>query len=92
MDEHVFDNGVCSCETRDVSTLPIGPGHNLWEYWTAGKGLAKWVGAVHKWTTLNHALLKAGVPSHMVDGLTTNIIDFVLPGYNKIKNKKPPGL
>lgn len=69
---------------RDVSKLPIGPGHKLWEYWTAGKGAAKWIGALHKWTTLHEQLLAAGVPAHEADGLTTNIINFVLPGYMKI--------
>ena len=73
---------------RDVSKLPIGPGHKLWEYWTAGKGLGRWIGAVHKWTTLHRLLLEAGVPSHEVDGLTTNIINFVLPGYMKLAHHK----
>lgn len=69
---------------RDVSKLPIGPGHKLWEYWTVGKGAAKWVGALHKWTTLHRHLLEAGVPAHEAKGLTTNIINFVMPGYMKI--------
>jgi hypothetical protein len=73
---------------RDVSKLPYGPGTALWNYWTKGKGLAKWIGALHKWTTLHRLLKAAGVPSHMVDGLTTNIIDHVLPGYMKMVHKK----
>jgi len=68
---------------RDVSKLPFGPGHKLWDYWTHGEGFAKWGGAAHKWTTLHDALIKAGVPLHDADGLTTNIIDFVFPGYLK---------
>jgi hypothetical protein len=73
---------------RDVSKLPFGPGHKLWEYWTAGEGLAKWVGAVHKWTALHDALKAAGVPAHSLDGLTTNIINAVLPGYMKLAHHK----
>lgn len=52
-------------------------------YWTKGKGLAKWSGSPHKWGTLNKLLKAAGVPKHMVDGLTTNIIEHVMPGYMK---------
>lgn len=66
---------------RAVSTLPIGPGHSLWTYWTEGKGFAQWAGAVHKWTTLHALLKKAGVPAKSVDGLTTNLIEFKFPGY-----------
>jgi hypothetical protein len=76
---------------RDVSKLPIGPGHKLWEYWTAGKGLAKWIGAEHKWTTLHAELIAAGVPAHEAKGLTTNIIQHVLPGYMKIAHQKGDG-
>ncbi len=68
-------------DPRDTSQLQFGPGSKLWDYWTKGKGLAKWSGAAHKWATLRAALLKAGVPEHMVDGLTTNIIEHVMPGY-----------
>jgi len=68
---------------RAVSELPMGPGSSLWKYWTAGKGFAQWSGAVHKWTRLNELLKKAGVPKHSVDGLTTNIIEAVFPGYMK---------
>jgi HK97 family phage portal protein len=63
------------------STLPYGPGHALWDYWAHGEGFAKWSGAVHKWTTLHHLLVKAGVPRHMAKGLTTNIIQATMPGY-----------
>ena len=69
------------------STLPFGPGSKLWVYWTEGAGYAKWSSAVHKWTALRRALLKAGVPLHMVDGLTTNIIQATMPGYLKINHK-----
>lgn len=70
------------------SLLPFGPGSALWRYWTAGKGYAKWAKARHKWTTLRRLLVKAGVPLHMVNGLTTNIIQATMPGYMKIKNKR----
>lgn len=66
---------------RDASQLMIGKGSALWIYWTEGKGAALWTGALHKWQTLNDLLTAAGVPAHEVDGLTTNMIDFVLPGY-----------
>lgn len=73
-----------------ASQLPLGPGSALWKYWTVGKGAAKWTGAAHKWTTLHTLLKAAGVPGHMVDGLTTNIIEAVIPGY--MKNHTPhPG-
>lgn len=64
-----------------ASQLEFGKGSALWKYWTHGEGAAKWVGAVHKWTTLRRLLLKEGVPEHEVDGLTTNIIEAVMPGY-----------
>lgn len=65
------------------STLPFGPGSDLWKYWTRGPGFARWSGSVHKWSTLNRLLRAAGVPSRMVDGLTTNIIQATMPGYLK---------
>lgn len=70
------------------SRLPFGPGSALWNYWTKGAGYAKWAKAVHKWSTLRRLLLKAGVPAHMVNGLTTNIIEAVMPGYLKVKNRR----
>jgi len=70
------------------STLPFGPGSALWKYWTAGEGYAMWAGSVHKWTTLHRLLIEAGVPAHMADGLTTNIIQAVMPGYLKTNHKK----
>jgi HK97 family phage prohead protease len=76
---------------RDVSQLQFGHGSALWKYWTAGKGLAKWSGALHKWRTLRDLLLKAGVPAHSVDGLTTNIIMAVMPGYMKLAHAKSGG-
>jgi HK97 family phage prohead protease len=66
-----------------ASDLKYGPGSALWKYWTAGEGRAKWSGAMHKWTTLRDLLLKAGVPPAMADGLATNIIMAVMPGYMK---------
>jgi HK97 family phage prohead protease len=66
-----------------ASDLKYGPGSALWKYWTAGAGHAKWSGAMHKWTTLRDLLLKEGVPSAMADGLATNIIMAVMPGYMK---------
>jgi phage head maturation protease len=66
-----------------ASDLKYGPGSHLWEYWTKGAGFAKWSGAVHKWTALRNLLLTAGVPAAMADGLTTNIIQAVMPGYMK---------
>jgi phage head maturation protease len=66
-----------------VSDLKYGHGSALWKYWTSGEGFAKWSGAVHKWTTLRDLLLKAGVPAISADGLTTNIITAVMPGYMK---------
>lgn len=71
--------------TGRASKLPYGPGSSLWNYWTKGKGLAKWSGSPKKWSTLNKLLKAAGVPKHMVDGLTTNIIEHVFPGYMKQK-------
>jgi hypothetical protein len=64
-----------------VSKLQYGQGSQLWDYWTSGAGKALWIGAEHKWTTLRGLLLEHGVPAHEVDGLTTNIINHVLPGY-----------
>jgi HK97 family phage prohead protease len=64
-----------------ASDLQYGHGSALWKYWTRGEGFAKWSGAVHKWTTLRDLLLKAGVPAISADGLTTNIITAVMPGY-----------
>jgi HK97 family phage prohead protease len=66
-----------------ASDLKYGRGSALWKYWTSGEGFAKWSGAVHKWTTLRDLLLKAGVPPVSADGLTTNIITAVMPGYMK---------
>jgi HK97 family phage prohead protease len=76
---------------RDVSELQFGHGSALWKYWTTGKGFAKWSGALHKWRTLRDLLLKAGVPAHSVDGLTTNIIMAVMPGYMKLAHAKGGG-
>ena len=70
------------------SDLKHGHGSALWKYWTSGEGFAKWSGAVHKWRTLRDLLLKAGVPPLSVDGLTTNIITAVMPGYMKQAHKK----
>ena len=67
-----------------TSDLKYGHGSALWKYWTRGEGFAKWSGAVHKWTTLRDLLLKAGVPAISADGLTTNIITAVMPGYMKL--------
>jgi HK97 family phage prohead protease len=67
-----------------ASDLKYGHGSALWTYWTKGEGFAKWSGAVHKWTTLRDLLLKAGVPAISADGLTTNIIMAVMPGYMKL--------
>ena len=73
------------------SDLKYGHGSALWTYWTRGDGFAKWSGAVHKWTTLHALLLKAGVPAHSADGLTTNIITAVMPGYMKLAHAKKAG-
>lgn len=70
-----------------ASNLKYGPGKPLWDYWTKGKGAAKWKGVKHKWSTLNKLLKAAGVPADEVDGLTTNIIEHVFPGYMKKKGK-----
>lgn len=56
-------------------------------YWTVGEGAAKWKGVKHKWSTLNKLLKAAGVPAKEVDGLTTNIIESVMPGYMKTKGE-----
>lgn len=72
-------------EIRGQSKLQFGPGSSLWKYWTSGKGFAKWSSAPHKWSTLNKLLKAAGVPKNMVDGLTTNMIEFKFPGYMKQK-------
>jgi phage portal protein BeeE len=66
-----------------ASDLAHGPGAALWDYWTKGEGLGKWAAAEHKWSTLHAALLAAGVPAAVADGLTTNIIEHVFPGYMK---------
>lgn len=71
-----------------ASDLKYGPGSALWRYWTKGAGFAKWSGAVHKWTTLHRLLLEAGVPPRMADGLATNIIQAVMPGYMKQAHAK----
>lgn len=78
-------------DERAVSELEFGHGSALWKYWTKGEGLAKWSGAVHKWRTLRDLLLAAGVPAHSVDGLTTNIIMAVMPGYMKLAHAKGGG-
>ena len=75
-------------EISRESDLKYGHGSALWDYWTRGDGFAKWSGAVHKWTTLHALLLKAGVPSASADGLTTNIIQAVMPGYMKQAHAK----
>ena len=74
-------------DTR-ASDLKYGHGSALWKYWTKGAGAAKWTAAVHKWTTLRDLLLKAGVPPAMADGLATNIITAVMPGYMKQAHAK----
>jgi len=71
-----------------ASDLQHGQGSKLWQYWTKGKGLARWSGAVHKWTTLRDLLLKEGVPPAEADGLATNIINAVMPGYMKQAHQK----
>jgi HK97 family phage portal protein len=63
------------------SDLKFGRGSALWRYWTKGKGLARWIDAAHKWTTLHRLLLEEGVPAREAAGLATNIIEAVLPGY-----------
>lgn len=63
------------------STLPFGPGSELWKYWTSGPGFAKWGASPHKWTALHAALKAAGVPGRFLDGLTTNIIQAVFPDH-----------
>lgn len=73
---------------RGQSKLQFGKGSPLWDYWTKGKGAAQWKGVQHKWSTLNKLLKAAGVPSGEVDGLTTNIIEHVFPGYMKKKKGK----
>lgn len=72
-------------DMRGQSKLQFSPGTPLWNYWTKGKGAAKWTGKQHKWSTLNALLKAAGVPAGEVDGLTTNIIESVIPGYMKKK-------
>lgn len=93
VEDHIFENGICWCEQRAApfggSTLPLGPGSELWKYWTTGKGFGRWAGAAKKWTTLHRLLLKAGVPPRKAKGLTTNIIEATMPWYLDIKNKKP---
>lgn len=71
-----------------ASDLKYGKGSALWDYWTKGAGAAKWTGALHKWTTLHRLLLAAGVPAGQADGLTTNIIEAVMPGYMKLAHAK----
>lgn len=73
---------------RDASQLQYGKGSALWDYWTKGKGLARWSGAVHKWSTLHRLLIEEGVPASQADGLTTNIIEAVMPGYMKTAHAK----
>ena len=77
------DAPTLSVAGERASKLQVGEGSHLWKYWTTGKGLARWIGATHKWTTLHEQLLSEGVPAHEADGLTTNIIEAVLPGYMK---------
>lgn len=73
---------------RAVSQLEYGHGSELWDYWTKGEGLGKWASAEHKWTVLHAALIAAGVPAHEADGLTTNIIEAVFPGYMKLAHHR----
>jgi hypothetical protein len=61
------------------STLPFGPGSHLWEYWI--KRVPGYLALPHPWTSLHRALLKAGVPAHMAEGLTTNLIQAVDPNH-----------
>lgn len=47
----------------------VGASAALNRYWTAGPGLARWADSPTPFRTLRAALLKEGVPEHMVDGL-----------------------
>lgn len=84
----LYDLDGADYDGRDHSRLQFGKGSALWKYWTEGEGKAKWIGAVHKWTTLRRLLLAEHVPLREVDGLTTNIIDHVLPGYMATAHEK----
>lgn len=55
-----------------TSKLPFGPGTKLWEYWTVGKGAAKWMSSPQPWTTLHAELTKYIGPE--AAGLTTNVM------------------
>jgi hypothetical protein len=57
-----------------LSRLQIGRGSKLWRYWTVGKGVARWMRALHPWTALRDALLSEGVPAGQANGLATNIM------------------
>jgi HK97 family phage portal protein len=79
---------VVEGDEERTSGLQYGRGTALWKYWTSGEGLARWSGATQKWTTLRRLLLKEGVPAHEADGLTSNIIEAVMPGYMKQAHRK----
>ncbi len=65
------------------SGLQTGQGSKLWEYWTRGKGLARWADSPRPWTTLRAALSKYGIPPGQLDGLTDNI-------YRAVFHRQPP--
>jgi hypothetical protein len=70
-----------------ASKLEFGRGSHLWDYWTKGPGVERWLNNPHPWTTLRLNLLSEGVPAHMVDGLTTNIFHAVTGTYPAHKDR-----
>jgi len=73
---------IAECQIVHSPSFPTGrviPSGSI--YWTKGKGAALWTGAKHKWSTLHKLLKAAGVPAKFLDGLTTNVIMEVIPGY-----------
>lgn len=56
-----------------TSRLEVGRGRNLWSYWVAGEGLARWAAALHPYDTLRTELAKERVPPEEIDGLAANI-------------------
>ena len=68
-DEHPPGHPRCQCavipaeldvekSARAVATGHEGDTERLHEYWTRGKGLARWISSPHPWTKLYHLLLK----------------------------------
>lgn len=73
-----------------ASQLEVGRGRNLWQYWIAGKGLARWADSPTPYRTLVEQLGSEGVPAGQIHGLAANVYHRVFgtwPG----KHDRPGG-